>query len=245
MADVRTAVVTGGGTGIGRAVAHSFAADGCRVIVIGRRQDVLDEVAGESEGIEAIQGDLSRPADVERVAETIVGTVGTVDVLVANAGGTDHGEQTSVAQVAEHWLRTMSQNVLSAVLLEHALRPHLRRPGGRVVVVSSFAARSLAGNAAYGASKAALNRWVMALGDEIGGLGGTANAVAAGFVPDTGLYGGSLTADRIEKFSSGIAVRRPGTPADIAAAVRWLASPDAAFINGTVVEVDGGRRRQR
>jgi 3-oxoacyl-[acyl-carrier protein] reductase len=139
----------------------------------------------------------------------------------------------------------MSQNVLSAVLLEHALRPHLRQPGGRVVVISSFAARSLAGNAAYGASKAALNRWVLALGDEIGGVGGTANAVAAGFVPDTGLYGGNLSADRIESFSSGIGVRRPGTTEDITAAVRWLASREAAFVNGTVVEVDGGRRPQQ
>jgi 3-oxoacyl-[acyl-carrier protein] reductase len=245
VADVRTAVVSGGGTGIGRAVAHSFAADGWRVFVVGRRRSVLDEVAAQHPGIEAVQGDLSLPADVERVAERIVQAVGVVDVLVANAGGTDHGEQSTVAQVAEHWLRTISQNILPAVLLEHALRPHLRRPGGRVVVISSFAARSLAGNAAYGASKAALNRWVLALGDEIGGIGGTANAVAAGFVPDTELYGGSLTADRIEQFSAGIGVRRPGTPTDIAAAVRWLASPDAAFVNGTVVEVDGGRRRQR
>jgi 3-oxoacyl-[acyl-carrier protein] reductase len=245
MTDVRSAVVTGGATGIGREVARSFAADGWRVVVVGRRRAVLDEVAGEFPGIDVVQGDLSLPTDVERVAEEVVASVGVVDVLVANAGGTNHGEQTTVAQVAEHWLTTMSQNVLSAVLLEHALRPHLRRPGGRVIVISSFAARSLAGNPAYGASKAALNRWVLALGDQIGEIGGTANAVAAGFVPDTGLYGGSLTVDRIERFSSGIGVRRPGVPADIASAVRWLASPEAAFVNGTVVEVDGGRRRQQ
>lgn len=236
-------VVTGGGTGIGRAIARSYAADGWQVFVVGRRLEVLEKVASEIEGITPVQGDLSLVDDVERIAADIIGAAGTLDAVVLNAGGTHHGTQSTLAEVADHWLATMSQNVLSAVLLEHALRPHLRTPGGRVVVVSSFSARALAGNAAYGASKAALHRWVMALGDEIGALDGTANAVAPGFVPDTELIGQSLSPERLERISESIAVRRSGTPDDIAQTVRWLTCPGSGFVNGSVVEVDGGRRR--
>jgi 3-oxoacyl-[acyl-carrier protein] reductase len=135
----------------------------------------------------------------------------------------------------------MSQNLLPAVLLEHALRPHLRRPGGRVVAVSSASARVVGGEVAYAASKAALNRWVVSLAAELGREGITVNAVAPGFVPDTGLYADTLEPEWIERAARGIAVRRVGTPEDIADSVRWLVSPGSGFVNGTVVEVDGGR----
>jgi 3-oxoacyl-[acyl-carrier protein] reductase len=113
-----------------------------------------------------------------------------------------------------------------------------------VIVISSFSARTLAGNPAYGASKAALHRWVMALGDDLGELGCTANAIAPGFVPDTELFPGELDPSRLARINAGIGVRRAGTPGDIADAVRWLASPHAGYVNGTVIEVDGGHRRQ-
>jgi 3-oxoacyl-[acyl-carrier protein] reductase len=244
MTQGRTAVVSGGGTGIGRAIARSFAGDGWRVAVLGRRAEPLEEVARSSPDIVAVPGDLSVPDEVERIAAQVVAELSVVDVVVANAGGTRHPALLTLADVAEYWTGTMSQNVLTAVLLEHALRPHLRKPDGRVVVISSFSGRTLAGNPAYGASKAALHRWVMSLGDDLGALGCTANVVAPGFVPETELFGGQpLDPVRLERVSAGIAVRRTGTPQDIAEAVRWLASPAAAFVNGTVLEVDGGRRR--
>jgi 3-oxoacyl-[acyl-carrier protein] reductase len=236
----RTAVVTGGGTGIGRAVARMLTAEGYRVAVLGRRRDVLEEVARETGGV-AVSADLSRPSDVSRAAGEVVEALGTVDALVLNAGGGHRGPQDTLEQVADHWTATMAQNLLPAVLLEHALRPHLRRPGGRVLVVTSAAARSGGGPVAYGASKAALNRWVVALASELGAQGITANALAPGFVPDTGLYPDDLDPEWIERVASGIAVGRVGTPDDIADAVRWLVSPAAGFVNGTVVEVDGGR----
>jgi 3-oxoacyl-[acyl-carrier protein] reductase len=239
----RTVVVTGGGTGIGRAIVRRFASEGERVFVVGRRAEALAEVAAEPGDIVAVSGDLADPAQVEGIAARIVETAGTVDVLVTNAGGTRHAPQETLAQVAEHWLGTLKQNLLSAVLIEHALRPHLRSPGGRVVAIGSSTARHLAGNAAYGSSKAALQRWVLALGDEIGGLGGTANAVAPGLVPDTELFGGGLTEERVDRFAAGIGVRRAGRPDDIADAVHWLASPGAGYVNGTVIEADGGHRR--
>lgn len=237
----RTAVVTGGGTGIGRGIAALLAADGYRVAVLGRRREVLDEVAGETGAI-AVAADLSVPADVARAATEVVDALGTIDALVLNAGSAQRGLQETLDDVADHWTATMAQNLLPAVLLEHALRPHLRRPGGRVVAVSSASARAVGGEVAYAASKAALNRWVVTLAAQFGREGITVNAVSPGFVPDTGLYDGTLDPAWTERVARGIAVGRVGTPQDIADSVRWLVSPGSGFVNGTVVEVDGGRR---
>jgi 3-oxoacyl-[acyl-carrier protein] reductase len=243
MAERRVAVVSGAGTGIGRAIARSYADDGWAVAAVGRRRAPLDALTAAHSGILAIQADLSVPEQVDDGVARIVAEFGTVDVLVANAGGTNHGPRASTAEVAEYWMATTAQNVLTAVLLEHALRPALRKPGGRVVVISSFSARRLAGNPAYGATKAALLRWVMALGDELGAMGCTANAISPGFVPDTELFGGPLDEGRVARISDGIGVRRPGTTTEIANAVRWLASDAASFVNGTELAVDGGVRR--
>ena len=94
---------------------------------------------------------------------------------------------------------------------------------------------------AYGSSKAAVNRWIQALASQVGSEGITANALAPGFVPDTELYDGGMDPAWTERVARGIAVGRVGTPEDIAEAVRWLVSPGAGFVNGTVLEVDGGR----
>jgi 3-oxoacyl-[acyl-carrier protein] reductase len=237
----RTAVVTGGGTGIGRGIVALLAADGWRIAVVGRRRAVLEEVAAET-GALTVAADLAEPAAVRRAAADVVEALGTVDALVLNAGSAQRGPQDTLEQVAAHWSTTMAQNLLPAVLLEHALRPHLRRPGGRVVAISSAAARVAGGEVAYAASKAAMNRWVVGLAAALGGEGITVNAVAPGLVPDTGLYGEGLEPAWNERAARGIAVRRTGMPEDVADAVRWLISPGTGFVTGTVVEVDGGRR---
>ena len=237
----RTAVVTGGGSGIGRAVVRSLTAEGTRVAVVGRRRELLDEVAAET-GAVAVAADLSRPDDVRAATSRIVEALGVVDVLVLNAGGAHRGPLDTLEQLAEHWQQTVAQNVLTTVLLAQALRPHLRRPGGRVVVVTSASARVVGGEVAYASSKAALNRWVKTAAAELGRDGITVNALSPGFVPDTGLYDESLDPAFVEAAPQRIAIGRVGTPEDIADAVRWLGSEGAGFVNGTVVEVDGGRR---
>jgi 3-oxoacyl-[acyl-carrier protein] reductase len=237
----RVAVVTGAGTGIGRAISRGLVAGGWRVVLVGRRRQILDDLAAESALMTALDADLSDPGAVEGLAKEVSSRFGAVDLLVANAGSGDHGPTETVAEVAEHWRRTLERVILPTVLIEHALRPYLRRPGGRVVAITSAAARG-GGPVAYGATKAALNRWVITQASLLGEEGITVNALAPGFVPDTELYGGGIDPDWAAKIARGIAVGRPGTPDDIADAVLWLSRPESGFVNGTVVEVDGGRK---
>jgi len=127
----RIVVVSGGGTGMGRAIARAFSRDGERVVILGRRQHVLAQAAGElnaelpSALVTPRAIDLSIPEQVEALATE----VGEVDVLVNNAGGVDRADTTSLTEIEAAWLRDFRTNVLTAALLTSALSPHLRRPG--------------------------------------------------------------------------------------------------------------------
>lgn len=237
----RLAVVTGGGTGIGRAIAERLASDGDRVVIVGRRADVLDDAAREINTQLGEKRVSTSPADVTSVAEVTAladRLPEQVDVLIHNAGGSITLDDDSLAGTAQRWIETYRLNVVSAVLLTEALLPRLTRPGGRIVAVSSVA--SLKGAGSYGAAKAAVNNWVTDLAGELAPDGITVNAVAPGFVPDTGFWDSrrsdALIADRVSKTPVG----RPGTPAEIAALVAHLASAEAGFTTGQVVGIHGG-----
>jgi NAD(P)-dependent dehydrogenase (short-subunit alcohol dehydrogenase family) len=155
----RTIVISGGGTGIGRAVARTFAANGDQVTILGRHGAVLAEAAEQlnkeagAERVRFVAGDLREPAEVERLAPGIQGDA--VDVLVNNAGGVPRPDRPEGLEgVAADWRAEFEANVLTAVLLTSALRPRLRRPGGRVVNLSSIAAQRC-GMVAYLASEQA------------------------------------------------------------------------------------------
>ena len=239
----RRAVVTGGGTGIGRAVAARLAADGCRVVIVGRRTEVLEKTAAElnadlaSRPVLARAADLTDPAGVSELAGELAAD-GPVDVLVNNAGGNFGGGGEDLAAVAAAWEADVRGNVLPSVLLTTALLPSLARPGGRVVVMSSIAA--LRGPGSYGGAKAALHAWALGLATRVAADGITVNVVAPGFVPDTEFWAGRLSDELVANRVGQIPAGRPGTPGEVAAAVAYLAAPDAGWTTGQILQVNGG-----
>jgi 3-oxoacyl-[acyl-carrier protein] reductase len=241
------AVVSGGGTGIGRAAAAALAADGMDVVIVGRRADILraatDEVnrgrpAGSGE-LSWVRADVSDPAELAEAVEAIRQRYPVVDVVVNNAGGSVPAG-TDLGGLAAAWMESYRKNVITAVLLTSALLPMVRRPGGRVIVVGSRVAVTGGASPPYVAAKAALNGWVLSLAAQLGPEGITANVVAPGYTAGTELLTGRMPAGRHNRIVAGIAAGRPAQPAEIAAVIRFLASREAAFVSGQVLGVDGG-----
>ncbi|MGH3329077.1 MAG: SDR family oxidoreductase [Streptomycetales bacterium] len=235
---MREVIVTGGGTGIGYAVAETFVRAGDRVTVTGRRKDVL-EAAAERLGARHVAFDASDPVAVSAALDLLPERV---DVLVNNAGGNadfdrSSASERSLADLAAAWRANLDANLLSAVLVTAALAPRLA-DDARVVGIGSIAARRGAGS--YGAAKAALEAWAADVAAELGGRGITVNVVSPGLVPDTDFFRDrpmdALVRNRVAETRN----HRPGTPADIAAAVRFVTSPEAGHVTGQVIHVNGG-----
>ncbi|MCP2339253.1 SDR family NAD(P)-dependent oxidoreductase [Actinomadura rupiterrae] len=239
----RTVVVSGGGTGIGRAVARRFAADGDQVVVIGRRAEVLERAAKEIGGT-ALRADLSEPADVERVRDELAERFGGIDVLVNNAGGNVERHGDGGGDVAARWTGNFRANVLTAVLPTEALRD-LLNPSGRVVFLTSIAALRGSGGSSYGPMKAALHPYSGDLAAALGPRGITVNVVAPGFIDDTEFFGGTLEEERRAMLVGQTHTGRAGTPQDVAETVHWLASPGAGHITAQIIQVNGGAERGR
>jgi 3-oxoacyl-[acyl-carrier protein] reductase len=233
----RVVVVTGGGTGIGRAIAGRFAADGDEVHILGRRREPLARVAKDHPTVHPVPVDLTVPAEVLAAAERLR-AVG-VDVLVNNAGGIVDDPGPGIEGAFAGYRLAIEANLLSAMMLTDALWPALRRPGGRVVNISSIAAHRGGGDA-YAAAKAGLLGWGFGLARKGGADGVTVNAVVPGYVQDTEFFNERGRSARHDQLVGETLLGRAGTPADIAAAVHFLASPDAGWITGQVLGVNGG-----
>jgi len=243
----RLVVVTGGGTGIGRAIAADFAADGARVVLLGRRPRVLEEAvrtlqrADTDADLQWRCCDVGNADEVDAFARWLTTEVGpTVDVLVNNAGGTGSiAAAAPTRDAAAHAQEMLAANLVGGYLMVHALRPHLRRPGGRVVNISSIAAVR-GGGGMYSAAKAGLIGLTYALAGDLGPEGVTVNAVAPGLILDTEFFGDRMTDERVGRIVAQTPLGRPGRPTDIVAAVRYLASEEASFVTGEVHHVNGG-----
>jgi NAD(P)-dependent dehydrogenase (short-subunit alcohol dehydrogenase family) len=231
----RTALVTGGTSGIGRATAMRLAAQGAAVVVHGRDAgrgiQVVEEIQLSGGHARFVQADLGDPDEAIRLASE----AGDVDVLVNNAGFSWFGPSEQLD--ARTLSRLFASNVEAAYLLTSALAPAMAERGeGAIVNLASMAATvGLPGGAAYSATKAALAAMTRSWAAEFGPRGVRVNAVAPGPVATRGATGDIAALGRTTILG------RPGTEEEIAAAIGFLASPAASYITGVTLAVDGGR----
>ncbi|HSZ41429.1 MAG TPA: SDR family oxidoreductase [Trebonia sp.] len=237
-------LVTGGGSGLGRAVAARFRDDGDTVFITGRNARRLSETATEI-GAVPVTCDATDPGQVERMA----GELGPdLDVLVNMAGGntdftrSDHQGEAELQRVAEAWRANLDANLLSAVLTTTAVLGRLRA-GGSIINVSSIGAEYA--STSYGAAKAALAAWTAGLSAEVGRKGLTANVVAPGYIAGTGFFHGRLTDQRRAALIDATHDGRAGEPGDIAETAYFLASAGARHITGQTLHVNGGAHTTR
>lgn len=238
-----TAVVTGGSRGIGLAISRALAADGYRLAILyaGREKDALkayEELRAGGTDTEIYQCDVADTAQVQQVSEEILKRFGHVDVLVNNAGIAQIKLFTDTTE--EDWDRMMNVNVKGIFNTCSALVPQMiSQKKGRIINLSSM--WGIAGascEVAYSASKSAVIGFTKALAKELGPSGITVNCVAPGVI-DTEMNAG-LDGETMEALRNEIPLERIGSPSDVAGAVSFLASENAAYITGQVVSVDGG-----
>lgn len=246
--DQQVAVVTGAGRGIGHAIAMRLAKDGAQIVVVSRQEAnanrTADEINGAFPGAEgqprarAYAADVSDPAAIAALAKTIQADHERIDILVNNAGVTRDG--LSLRMSENDWDTVLNTNLKGAFFFIQAFqRTMLRQRKGRIINISSVSGiAGQAGQANYSASKAGLIGLTKALARELASRSITVNAVAPGFITTDMTEG--LPEDLKKTVTANIPLARFGQPDDIAAAVAFLAGPDAAYITGQTLTVDGG-----
>ena len=235
----QTALVTGASGGIGGAIARALHSQGAQVMVAGTRRDALGTLAAElGERAHIGLADLANPAAADRLVRDAEKAMGRVDILVNNAGVTR--DALALRMDDESWRIVVEVNLTAAFRLTRAaLRGMIRRRHGRVIGVASVVAiTGNAGQANYAAAKAAMIGMSKSVAAEIGGRGITVNCIAPGAIATAMTE--KLTAEQRARLLGAIPAGRFGAPDDVAAAVIFLASPEASYITGQTLHVNGG-----
>ena len=236
----RVVLVTGGGSGIGQAIARDFAGAGAAVVITGRNQDRLDRAAAEMSGkVEAVAADVGLRADVAAVVNGVLDRHGQLDVVVSNAAAYVPGDLADVS--VPDWERLRQTNVDGFFHLAQETLPLLARSGGSFIATSSVSGlRGDWGQAVYNATKGAVSLFVQSLALDWGSRGVRVNAVAPSMTNTEVVAGVTGDPQLRALFESRVALGRIAEPEDIAPVVLFLASDAARYVTGVVLPVDGG-----
>jgi 3-oxoacyl-[acyl-carrier protein] reductase len=249
----KVALVTGGSSGIGLAIAAKLAAEGCKVAIAGRDKAKLSAAAAGIPGAKAFAGDVREPAQVARLVDDVIAAFGRIDIVVSNAGTHLPGRMEDVETSA--LLRHIETKVIGAWELAKRVTPHMRKQGGGrfIVIIGQAGKVPQANGIASAISNAAQHAFVKSLSDDLAKDNILVNAVcpsrikspltqALGQLHNEVYYGRSLEQQE-SRWGAEVPLGRWGTPEDIANAVAFIASERAAFIVGANIDVDGAHQR--
>lgn len=239
----KVVLITGGGTGIGRAAAGLMAAEGAKVVIIGRREELLRESAAQHENIHYMVADVLKSADISRVLTDIEKDFGKLDVVINNAG---IALVTAIEKIdLADYDKTFALNVRAIIDLVSQAIPYLKNTRGNVVnITSGLVTNPMPMNCVYTTSKAAVLALTKTWARELSPYGIRVNSVAAG-ATQTSLYDNTgLTAEEISIYESAveehIPAGRPAAPKEIASVIAFIASDDAQYVTRADWHVDGG-----
>jgi NAD(P)-dependent dehydrogenase (short-subunit alcohol dehydrogenase family) len=239
----KVAVISGGTSGIGLAIAQRFVKEGAHVFIFGRRRGALDEAVERlGANITAVQADASKLEDLDRVADAIRSATGKVDVVVSNAALV---EQVPLPEITEdHYDRTFDLNAKAPLFLVQKLLPMMGRGGSIILVSSAMHDMGLANHSTYAATKAALRSYSRTWAAEFKDSGIRANTLSPGVVDTPMLDSQATTPEEAAAIRQGYAAYTPmlrlAHPDELAAAALFLASDESSFMTGSDMVVDGG-----